>query len=147
MPGRSRGGELDYGAFQDWAGRFPAAELLAELERVVAFQDPSRAVALVRSCQQPTSERGALIRTLVHRLPSCRGTRTSPQRALDRSAQRVTGGRSRNGRAGGPQDGHRDHDDRTCSESLALDACGGVSLRCWPVRDDFLSLTIELLRR
>jgi len=92
MPGRSRGGELDYGAFQDWAGRFPAAELLAELERVVAFQDPSRAVALVRSCQQPTSERGALIRTLVHRLPSCRGTRTSPQRALDRSAQRVTGG-------------------------------------------------------
>jgi hypothetical protein len=56
----------DYRPFQGWADGLSAAEALAELERAVAAQDPSRAVALVRSYQQRTAERDPLIRTLVH---------------------------------------------------------------------------------
>lgn len=49
-----------------WAERFSASEVLEELERTVAAQDPSRSVALVRSYQQRTAERDPLIRRLVH---------------------------------------------------------------------------------
>jgi len=58
--------------------------------------------------------------------PSSTGCQVAGGRAHLRNARSIgarsasPGGRSRNGRAGGPQDGHRDHDDRTCSESLAL---------------------------
>lgn len=56
----------DYAPFRSWADGLSPSEILAELERVIAAQDPSRAVALVRSYQQRTDERDALIRTLVH---------------------------------------------------------------------------------
>jgi hypothetical protein len=56
----------DGAPFRDWADRLSAPEALAELERAVAAQDPSRAVALVRSYQQRTGERDALISMLVH---------------------------------------------------------------------------------
>jgi len=56
----------DYAPFRDWADRLSTSEVLAELERTIAAQDPSRSVALVRSYQQRTGERDALIRTLVH---------------------------------------------------------------------------------
>ena len=46
--------------------RCPRPEILAELERTIAAQDPSRSVALVRSYQQRTGERDALTRMLVH---------------------------------------------------------------------------------
>jgi hypothetical protein len=56
----------DYAPFRDWAEGLSTAETLAELERTVAAQDPSRSVALVRAYQRRTGERDALIRTLVH---------------------------------------------------------------------------------
>jgi hypothetical protein len=49
-----------------WADGVAIAELLGELERAVAAQDPSSAVALVRSYTGRTSEREALMRTLAH---------------------------------------------------------------------------------
>jgi hypothetical protein len=52
--------------FAGWAGRHSATEALAELERTIAAQDPSRSVALVRAYQERTDEREPLIRTLVH---------------------------------------------------------------------------------
>ena len=56
----------DYAAFRDWAEGLSTSEALAELERTIAAQDPSRAVALVRAYQQRTGDRDALIRMLVH---------------------------------------------------------------------------------
>ena len=56
----------DYRPFEDWAGRLSISEALAELERTIAAQDPSRSVALVRAYQERTGERDALIRMLVH---------------------------------------------------------------------------------
>ena len=56
----------DAAPFRDWADRLSASEMLAELERTVAAQDPSRSVALVRSYQERTGERDPLIRMLVH---------------------------------------------------------------------------------
>ncbi len=56
----------DSAPFRDWADRLSAAEALAELERTIAAQDPSRSVALVRSYQARTGDRDALIRMLVH---------------------------------------------------------------------------------
>jgi hypothetical protein len=52
--------------FRDWADGLSISEVLAELERTVAAQDPSRSVALVRSYQERTGERDPLIRMLVH---------------------------------------------------------------------------------
>jgi len=49
-----------------WAERLSADEALAELERTIAAQDPSRSVALVRAYQQRTAARDPLIRMLVH---------------------------------------------------------------------------------
>jgi hypothetical protein len=56
----------DYAPFRDSADRLSVSEVLAELELAVAAQDPARSVALVRSYQQRTGERDALIRMLVH---------------------------------------------------------------------------------
>jgi hypothetical protein len=56
----------DDAPFRDWADGLSTAEALAELERTIAAQDPSRSVALVRAYQQRTGDRDALIRTLVH---------------------------------------------------------------------------------
>jgi hypothetical protein len=56
----------DYRPFREWAEALSVPEALAELERTIAAQDPSRAVALVRAYQQRTGDRDALIRTLVH---------------------------------------------------------------------------------
>ena len=56
----------DPAPFQGWADRFSTADGLAELERTVEAQDPSRSVALVRAYQQRTAERDPLIRMLVH---------------------------------------------------------------------------------
>ena len=56
----------DYRPFRDWADRLSTSEALAELERTIADQDPSRSVALVRSYQERTGERDELIRMLVH---------------------------------------------------------------------------------
>ena len=56
----------DYAPFRDWADRLSTREVLAELERTVEAQDPSRSVALVRSYLERTDERDALIRVLVH---------------------------------------------------------------------------------
>jgi hypothetical protein len=49
-----------------WAERLSVDEALAELERTIAAQDPSRSVALVRAYQQRTAARDPLIRMLVH---------------------------------------------------------------------------------
>jgi hypothetical protein len=56
----------DYAPFRDFAHRLSGSELLGELELAIAAQDPARSVALVRSYQQRTGERDALIRMLVH---------------------------------------------------------------------------------
>jgi hypothetical protein len=56
----------DYAPFRDWADGLSTAEALAELERTIAAQDPSRSVALVRAYQRRTGDRDALIQTLVH---------------------------------------------------------------------------------
>ena len=56
----------DYAPFRDGADRLSASEALAELERAITAQDPSRSVALVRSYQQRTALRDPLIRMLVH---------------------------------------------------------------------------------
>ena len=56
----------DYTPFAGWADGLSASEILAELERTIAAQDPSRSVTLVRSYQQRTGERDELIRMLVH---------------------------------------------------------------------------------
>ena len=56
----------DYAPFRDSADRLSVSEVLAELEPAIAAQDPARSVALVRSYQQRTGERDALIRMLVH---------------------------------------------------------------------------------
>ena len=56
----------DYAPFRDWANGLARLEILPELERAIAAQDPSRAVALVRAYQEHTGERDELIRTLVH---------------------------------------------------------------------------------
>ena len=56
----------DYAPHRDWADRMSTGEALAELERTIAAQDPSRSVALVRAYQQRTAERDPLIRMLVH---------------------------------------------------------------------------------
>jgi hypothetical protein len=56
----------DYAPFREWAEGLSAPEALAELERTVAAQDPSRSVAVVRAYQQRSADRDALIRTLVH---------------------------------------------------------------------------------
>ena len=49
-----------------WADGVAIADLLGELERAVGAQNPSSAVALVRSYTGRTSEREALMRTLAH---------------------------------------------------------------------------------
>jgi hypothetical protein len=56
----------DYTPFRGWAEGLSAPEALAELERTIAAQDPSRSVALVRAYQQRSADRDALIRMLVH---------------------------------------------------------------------------------
>ncbi|HUK65020.1 MAG TPA: hypothetical protein VLV15_16910, partial [Dongiaceae bacterium] len=56
----------DAAPFRDWAARLAAPEILAELERTIAAQDPSRSVALVRAYQERGGERDELIRMLVH---------------------------------------------------------------------------------
>jgi len=56
----------DYAPFRDSADRLSVSAVLGELELAVAAQDPARSVALVRSYQQRTGERDALIRMLVH---------------------------------------------------------------------------------
>ena len=56
----------DYAPFRDSSDRLSASEALAELELAIAAQDPARSVAVVRSYQQRTGERDALIRMLVH---------------------------------------------------------------------------------
>ncbi len=56
----------DPAAFQDWADSLALSDVLAELEPTIAHQDPSRAVALVRSYVERTAERESLIRMLVH---------------------------------------------------------------------------------
>ena len=53
-------------ACQGWADGIAAANLLGELEKAVAAQDASSAVALVRSYQARVSDREDLIRTLAH---------------------------------------------------------------------------------
>jgi hypothetical protein len=65
-PGDPAVAKPDYPPFRDWADRLSTSEILTELEGAIAAQDPSRSVALVRSYQQRTGERDALIRTLVH---------------------------------------------------------------------------------
>jgi hypothetical protein len=59
-------GKPDYAPFRAWADRLSPSEILPELERTIEAQDPSRAVALVRSYQTRTGERDGLIRGLVH---------------------------------------------------------------------------------
>jgi hypothetical protein len=39
----------DYASFRGWADRLSTSETLADLERTIEAQDPSRSVALVRS--------------------------------------------------------------------------------------------------
>jgi hypothetical protein len=56
----------DYAPHREWADRLSTGEVLAEVERTVAAQDPARSVALVRSYQQRTAERDPLIHLLVH---------------------------------------------------------------------------------
>jgi hypothetical protein len=56
----------DAAPHREWAGGLSTGEALAELERTIAAQDPSRSVALVRSYQQRTAARDPLIRMLVH---------------------------------------------------------------------------------
>ena len=56
----------DPDARQDWADGVALADLLGELETAVAAQDPSSAVALVRSYQARSSDREALIEMLSH---------------------------------------------------------------------------------
>jgi hypothetical protein len=56
----------DYAPLRDPADRLSVSEVLADLELAIAAQDPARSVALVRSYQQRTGERDALIRMLVH---------------------------------------------------------------------------------
>jgi DNA-binding GntR family transcriptional regulator len=56
----------DYAPPRGWADRLAAGAVLAELERTIAAQDPSRSVALVRSYLERGPERDPLIRTLVH---------------------------------------------------------------------------------
>jgi hypothetical protein len=56
----------DPAPFQDWANGLALPQVLAELETVIAAQDPSRAVALVQSYVERTAERDQLIRMLVH---------------------------------------------------------------------------------
>jgi hypothetical protein len=56
----------DYAPFREWADAISMPEILAELERTIAAQDPARCVALVRSYQARTGERDALARMLVH---------------------------------------------------------------------------------
>lgn len=51
---------------QDWANAVASADLLGELEKAIEAQDPSSAVALVRSYQARHSEREELIRMLSH---------------------------------------------------------------------------------
>jgi hypothetical protein len=53
-------------ARQAWADGVALPDLLGELERRVAAQEPSSAVALVRSHNARTAEREALMRTLAH---------------------------------------------------------------------------------
>jgi hypothetical protein len=65
-PDDPAGAKPDYAPFRDWAEGLSTSEALAELERTIAAQDPSRAVALVRAYQRRTGDRDALIRTLVH---------------------------------------------------------------------------------
>jgi hypothetical protein len=53
-------------AGEQGADRLSVSAVLAELELAIAAQDPALSVALVRSYQQRTGERDALIRMLVH---------------------------------------------------------------------------------
>jgi hypothetical protein len=55
----------DYAPHRAWADARSPDEALAELERTIAAQDPSRSVALVRSYQERKAEREELSRTLV----------------------------------------------------------------------------------
>jgi hypothetical protein len=65
-PDDPAGERPDYAAFRGWADERSTREILAELERTIAAQDPSRSVALVRSYQARTGDRDALVRMLVH---------------------------------------------------------------------------------
>jgi hypothetical protein len=53
-------------ARREWAERLALPRVLAELETAIAAQDPSSAVALVRSYVERTGERHALIEMLAH---------------------------------------------------------------------------------
>jgi hypothetical protein len=56
----------DAAPFRRWAEGMSTGEALAELERTIAAQDPSRSVALVESYLGRAGDRDPLIRTLVH---------------------------------------------------------------------------------
>ena len=56
----------DAAPHREWADGLSTGEALAELERTIAAQDPSRSVALARSYLLRATERDPLIRMLVH---------------------------------------------------------------------------------